>query len=273
MIDQLTNGHEAEVLSFLSDRPVDNVVMSSFIRDNGITSPLNRGRFYACRGPQGALEGVALIGHGTALDSRSEAATETFARLTRGCSDSRMLMGEHAQVQSFWRHYARDGEQPRLLRNVSLLEQRRPFEGCEEVAGLGPATPEQFEEVAALHARMVFEETGRDPLQTEPDAFRRRCLRRIEQRRTWVWFDGGRIIFKADIIAQTPEAIYLEGIYVCPGEQRKGYGKRGLAQLGRQLLERARAVCLFADNEDARAHSFYRSVGYTFSSRYSILYF
>ena len=272
-IDRLTQSHQAEVLSFLSERPVDNVVMSGYIRDNGIMSPLNRGRFYACRNPKGTLEGVALIGHGMSFDSRSQAATETFAQLTRKCSSSFMLMGEHQQVQSFWSHYARDGAEPRLLRNVSLLEQRHPFAGCQEIEGLRAATPAQIEQVVALHAEMVLEETGRDPLETEAEAFRQRCLRRIERQRTWVWVKDGRVIFKADIIAQTPEVFYVEGIYVCSGERRKGYGRRCLAQLGRQLLERTEALCLFADNENAQAHSFYRSVGYTFLSRYDILYF
>ncbi len=272
-VSPLAEAHGAEMLSFLSERPVDNVIMSGFIRDNGVVSPQNRGRFYGCRNTAGALEGIALIGHGMSFDARSEAVTEIFAKLTRRSAESRLLMGESGQVRRFWHHYAPEGGEPRLLRDVSLLEQRQPCDDYEEIRGLRCATPADLEEVAALHSEMVGEETGDDPLRTDREGFLRRCLQRIERRRTWAWFDGGRIIFKADVIAQTPEAAYIEGICVSPRERRKGYGRRCLAEMGRQLLGQANAICLFVDERNGRARDFYHSVGYTLASRYHILYF
>lgn len=272
-VSPLTESHSAETLSFLSERPVDNVIMSGFIRDHGMISPYNRGRFYGCRNRAGALEGVALIGYGMSFDARSEAVTKSFARLTRRSPDSHLLMGESEQVRRFWHYYAPDGATPRLLRDVVLLEQRLPYDGCEEVRGLRPATPGDLEEVAALHSEMMREETGGDPFRTDREGFLHRCLQRIERRRTWAWFDGGRIIYKADVIAQTPEAAYIEGICIHPQDRHKGYGRRCLAQMGRQLLEQANAVCLFVDEQNRRAQDFYLSIGYARASRYHILYF
>jgi GNAT superfamily N-acetyltransferase len=272
-VSPLANSHGVEVLSFLSERPVDNVIMSGFIRDNGVVSERNRGSFYGCRNGAGALEGVALIGEGMCFDARSEAVTETFARLTRQSPESRLLMGESAQVRRFWRYYAPDGAQPRRLRDVLLLEQRSPFAGCEEIPDLRPAKPAELEDVAALHAEMIGEETGNDPMRADREGFLRRCLLRIEQGRTWAWFDGGRIIYKADIIAQTPEAAYIEGLCVRPQERHKGYGRRCLTQMGRQLLAQSSAICLFVDEANRRGQDFYHSVGYTCASRYHILYF
>ena len=71
-----------EVLAFLKMRPVHTVVMASFIADNGIESTLNRGKFYGYRGTDGSLEGVALIGHSTLVEARTEAALTALA-LTR----------------------------------------------------------------------------------------------------------------------------------------------------------------------------------------------
>jgi len=272
-VSPLAESHVAEALSFLAERPVDNVIMSGFIRDNGVVSPQNRGRFYGCRNGAGVLEGVALIGDGICFDARSEAATETFARLTRRAPESRLLMGESEKVRSFWRYYAPEGGEPRRLRDVFLLEQRLPFGGCEAIQGLRPATPGDLDEVAALHSEMIGEETGNDPLRTDREGFLSRCLHRIEQQRTWAWFEGGRIVYKADIIAQTPEVAYIEGVYVNPRERRKGYGRRCLAQMGRQLLGQATAVCLFVDDGNHRAQDFYLSIGYVCTSRYHILYF
>ena len=273
-VSALAESHGAEVLSFLSERPLDNVIMSGFIRDNGVVSEQNRGRFYGCRNQVGALEGVALVGHGMSFDARCEAATESFARLTKRSSQGLcLLMGEGEQVQRFWHYYAPEGEAPRRLREALLLEQRRPFGDCEEIGDLRPATPGELGDVAALHSEMIGEETGNDPLAADREGFLRRCLRRIERRRTWAWFEDGRIVYKADVIAQTPQAAYVEGVYVSPRERRKGYGRRCLAQMGRHLLSQSNAVCLFVDEENLRARDFYASVGYAPASRYRILYF
>jgi len=84
----LTTGEESEVLSFLSARPVHTVIMASFIRDNGLVSPLNRGTFYGCRDEEGRLVGVALIGHATLVETESDDALAAFARwrLVTSCS-------------------------------------------------------------------------------------------------------------------------------------------------------------------------------------------
>lgn len=269
----LAQGQGPEALAFLSERPVDNVIMSGFIHDNGVVSPQNRGRFFGCWNTRGALEGVALLGRGVSFDSRSDAVTEAFAALARQSPTPRLLMGESNQVRSFWGYYAPAGAVPRKLRAITILEQRRPFVGCEEVRGLRPARPDEADEVTALHAEMVHEETGTHPLRAEPDDFRRRCLRRIERLRTWVWSEGGRIVFKADVVALTPEVAYVEGVYVNPGERGKGHGRRCLSQMGRQLLGRVGSVCLFADEDNLRAREFYLSVGYRPAGRYHILYF
>jgi len=70
----LENTAETEVMEFLSVRPVHTVVMKSFIRDNGLVSDDNRGKFYGYRNLEGKLEGVALIGHTTLIETRSNEA-------------------------------------------------------------------------------------------------------------------------------------------------------------------------------------------------------
>ncbi len=71
---KLTNADRAEVLEFLSQRPMHNVILIGMVMDNGLVSPLNRGTFYGCRNRDGELEGVALIGHATLMETRSRCA-------------------------------------------------------------------------------------------------------------------------------------------------------------------------------------------------------
>src|SRR5436309_3200537 len=82
-----------------------------------------------------------------------------------------------------------------------------------ESGNLRQATLDDIEQIMPVHAQIAFEESGVNPLERDPEGFRRRTARRIEQGRVWVWTEGGRLIFKADVIADTPEAIYIEGVY------------------------------------------------------------
>src|SRR5687768_11052913 len=78
-LQALTEEDTVEVLRFLSLRPVHTVVMASLINDNGIESHLNRGGFFGYRDGRGNLEGVALIGHTTLVEARSDEALKALA--------------------------------------------------------------------------------------------------------------------------------------------------------------------------------------------------
>ena len=135
-IDELVAEDEPEVLNFLAVRPVHTVVMASMIRDNGVVSPQNRGSFYACRTSHGELEGVALVGHVTVIEARTETALSTFARLTRHCLNTHLVRGERETIQRFWSYYANAGQEPRRISREVLVEQREAFPSLEPVADL-----------------------------------------------------------------------------------------------------------------------------------------
>lgn len=268
----LTCCAEAEVNAFLAERPVHTVFMASLIRDNGLVSPLNRGWFYAYRDNRQKLEGVALIGHATLIEARSERALEAFARVAQDCSLSHLVRGEQEKVEYFWSRYSETGRTPRLVCRELLLEQRVPPMLRRYVKGLRLATPADIGQIMEVNAAMAFEESGVNPLQRDPAGFRRRTARRIEQGRYWVWTKRSRLIFKADIIAETPEAAYLEGIYVNPLERGKGYGLSCINQLGRELLARTGAICLTVNEQVRNTLAFYTKAGYTLSSYYDTIY-
>src|ERR1043165_8912339 len=110
LVHPLTEAHsEAEVLAFLAERPVRTVVMAGLIRDNGLESPFNRGTFYACRDSEGRLAGVALVGHATFVEARTEAALRAFAGLAQKERGAHMILGEQGLIHRFWGHYAHAG--------------------------------------------------------------------------------------------------------------------------------------------------------------------
>jgi predicted GNAT family acetyltransferase len=263
---------EAEVLDFLAERPIHTVFVASLIRDNGLTSPRNRGSFYAYRDENGKLEGVALIGHAVLIEARSDASLTAFANIARDCSSTRLIRGERNAVHSFWGKHAAAAQKPRLVCGELLLEQRSPFLLGESVPDLRQASPEDLNRIIAANCEMAVQEAGISPLERDPEGFRERTLRRIEQGRVWVWVRNNKLMFKADIIAETPQAAYLEGVRVHPEERGQGYGLRSLAQLGRILLARTDLICLTVNTQISSALSFYCKAGYRLHSYYETIY-
>lgn len=271
-VEALERKHESEVLDFLAARPTHTVFMAGFIRDNGLVSHLNRGTFYACRDLQGRLEGVALIGHSTLVETRSEAALAAFARLTQDCPSAHMILGEQDKVETFWRYFAQTGRTQRRVCREVLLERQLPIDAFEPVSGLRQATPNDLPRVLPVNAQMVLEESGVNPLETDPTGFQERWLRRIEQGRVWLWTENGRLIFSANIMSEAPDVSYLEGIYVNPDERGKGYGLRCLSQLSSRLLESTRSLCLFVNEQNRGAQDFYRRAGYIVCGLYDTIF-
>jgi len=272
-IEALSNKNDDEVLAFLAHRAVHTVFMAGLIRDNGLVSFNNRGTFFGCRDQQGRLEGVALIGQKTLLETNSALAFEALGRLVTENHAAHLIRGEAQQIELLLGHYAAAGRQPRLTRREILLEQGVPAWDIDPEANLRAATGSDLAVITSINAALALEETGINPMKMDPQGMLRRTERRIAQGRVWVLTQDGKTIFKADVISETPQAAYIEGVFVSWQERRKGHGLRCLAQLARNLLARTTSICLVANAENGRARAFYEKAGFKFSSRYQTAYF
>ncbi len=271
-VESLAAEHEAEVMAFLGERPSHTFGLCGFIRSNGLVSPHNRGNFYACRNNDGQLQGVALIGHFILFETRSDAAIKAFARFAQSHSGAHMLLGEQEKVETFWHYYADGGQDARLFCREFLLEQRWPVAVEKETTELRLATIDDLDLIVPAHAQSAFDESGVNPLDVDPEGFRQRCARRIEQGRTWVWVDEGKLMFKAEVITDTPDVVYLEGVWVDPAERGKGHGLRCISQMSRGLLMNTNAVCLLVNEKFQAAQRLYRKAGYKLIGYYDTIF-
>jgi len=270
--NRLTEQNQAEVLEFLRERPLQTAVMSGLIIDNGIKSPLNRGSFYGCRNAAGAIQAVALIGHAIFLESRCDKAVTELARLAQGFSGAHMIMGEQKMVERFWASYAEGGQLLRHLGREVLLELNQAPPDLATVAELRLANSNDLSLIVPTHAAMARDESGVNPLEKDPKGFRTRCRRRIEQGRTWVLIEDGELIFKADIIVDIPEVIYVEGVWVHPERRRRGIGSRCVAQLSSQLLQPAKSISLLINEDRRNALRFFEHLGFAARGNYDTVF-
>jgi uncharacterized protein len=269
---ELTDDDQNEVLAFLAERAIHTVCLAGLIRDNGLVSPHNRGTFYGCRNSEGRLEGVALIGHATLIEARTPRVMREFGLVAQAHSRLHLIMGQQDEVEQFWNYYADEGQDMRLACRELLFELRQAMQVREEVKGLRRATLDDLDRIAPVQAAMAEFESGLNPLEVDSAGFRARCARRIEMGRVWVLEQDGKLIFKADVQADTPDVIYLEGIWVNPTERGKGIGRKCLRQLCRDLLTRTRSVCVLVNEESVRAHTFYRMCNFKMRSTYDTIF-
>lgn len=272
-IEALANQNEDEVIAFLSRRPIHTVFMAGLIRDNSLISYSNRGTFYGCRNAQGQLSGVALIGQKTVIETNDTSAFETFAALVPDNHAAHLIRGEQTQIEALLRSYAIAGRAPRLVRRELLLEQLAPSRAIAPESHLRIACAADLHSVVSINAALAFEENGIDPRAKDPDGLWQRTARRISQGRVWVLTERGQMVFKADVISETPQAAFVEGVYVLPEQRRKGYGLRCMTQLACKLLKRVSSICLVVNEDNVKARVFYIKAGFNFCSQYNTAYF
>lgn len=260
---ELTEDHREEVTKFLAVRPVHTVVMSSFINDNGMESPQNRGKFFGYRNTRGELEGVALIGHSTLVEARTENAIAALAMTARTSETPiHLVMSSGERAEIFWNYYTGGTKSPRLTCKELLFEVAFPYmvQNCEW--NIRKAESSHLEHVAAAQAEIAFVECGVDPMEKDRAGFLKRVQKRIDQGRVFVVFENGKLLFKADIIAEANDVIYLEGIYVAPELRGQGMGSRCLSKLSLDLMGQAGNICLLSNVDFEQAHRSYTRAGF-----------
>jgi len=140
-------------------------------------------------------------------------------------------------------------------------------------SGLRAATLDDLDLLVPAAAAAYLEEVGVDAYARDPALFEWRTRAQIEQGRSWLWREGGRILFKAEASAWTDGAVQLQQVWVEPELRGRGYAKRGLADLCRLLLARTPVVCLFVRPENAPALALYESIGMRRTISYRSLIF
>jgi uncharacterized protein len=250
-----------QIIGFCAEDPVERVFLEDVAR-RGL------GRFSALAGDDGRLTALCHVGANIVPSGHGCGAFAAAA----AHGGARMLIGEERAVGELWEE-ARGGlPEPRDDRPGQpvyvLSEPPEPGD-----THLRQASLLDLDLLVPACAAAHREEIGIDPLRRDPDGFRWRTMQQIEDGRSWLWVEDGVIRFKAEASAWTPSAVQLQQVWVDPEARRQGYGRRGLADLCRLLLEQVPTVCLFVRPENMPALRLYDSIGMTRALTYRSLIF
>jgi len=265
-VRELIEEDRAQVLELLSEDPMRSVLLRGKIEDHGICDPAHRGRFFGYY-EDNRLAGVALLGHHILIYAE-DVALPYFAKTALEIqAKGHMILGPQTQVEAFWHHLSEYGRETKLVSQQLWYVCEQPQSSLQQMQ-LQRANLAELDVVADAHAEMAYEASGTDPRVSDPEGFRHRVAERIERKRVWVKIQDGKVIFKADLVSDTPEAVYLEGIWTHPDYRGRGIAKSCMTELVHRLLHQHQTVCLLVEPEEKAAIKVYEHVGFVFGEDY-----
>ncbi|MFE1365839.1 GNAT family N-acetyltransferase [Streptomyces anulatus] len=111
---------------------------------------------------------------------------------------------------------------------------------------------------------MFTEEVGISPLAGDGGLlYQARVAELIGTGRSFARIDDGKVVFKAEIGAATPQACQIQGVWVAPEHRGKGLSEAGMAAVLRYALaDVAPVASLYVNDYNTPARKAYRRVGF-----------
>jgi len=263
---RLLDDRDRDAVLAICDRdPVMHVFVSSRVRALGL-EPSRLGAQMWGHGPGGRLESLCYSGANLVPVAATPDAVAAFADLAlrqgRRCSS---VVGPADEVQAMWAVLrprwgpAREvrAVQPVMVINAPPLVPPDPLVRrvqLDELDILWPAC-----------VAMFTEEVGISPTIGDGGAsYRARLVQLIRSGRAFARIEDGKVIFKAEIGAATPQACQVQGVWVRPEYRGQGLAAPGMAAV---VVESARSIApvvsLYVNDFNTPARAAYRRTGDT----------
>jgi uncharacterized protein len=263
------------VLAICDHDPVTNVFVSSRVRALGL-EPGRLGAQMWGHGTGGQLQSLCYNGANLVPVAATPDAVVAFAdkalRQGRRCSS---VVGSADEVQALWN----------LLRpRWGPARDVRPEQPVMVIAGPPRVQPDplvrrvRLDELNILwpaSVAMFTEEVGVSPTSGDGGAsYRARLEQLIRGGRAFARIEDGRVIFKAEIGAVTPQACQVQGVWVRPEFRGQGLAAPGMAAV---VVEAARSIAplvsLYVNDYNLPARAAYRRVGFIETGRFMSVLF
>ncbi|MCE2389998.1 MAG: GNAT family N-acetyltransferase [Proteobacteria bacterium] len=264
MVRELVAADTAEACKLLRERPLHNVFLDHVI-SSGI---LGRAPGFYGFAPRGRLEAILMIGPlgGTILEARAEDAYEPLAECAAAARPRpRHIVGCEEVTRPFFRAYSRRAPEviwERREHYYVISARDRDGQDPRSEAEIEQATQRDFEATLANSARQHREDLNDDRYGADPEGFRRRHLRDLQNGRWWVLRERGEVVFQVHVGAENRQLVQLGGVITVPEARSRGLATRGMQAIVEHLLARRPAVGLFCNVANRTACGVYERVGF-----------
>ncbi|MFJ5227993.1 GNAT family N-acetyltransferase [Streptomyces sp. NPDC088400] len=123
---------------------------------------------------------------------------------------------------------------------------------------------DELETIMPACVAMFTEEVGVSPLAGDGGLlYQARVAELVGAGRSFARIEDGRVLFKAEIGAATPQACQIQGVWVDPAHRGRGLSEAGMAAVVRYALaDVAPVVSLYVNDYNTPARAAYRRVGF-----------
>ncbi len=207
-------------------------------------------------------------------------ATEDDARvfaeraLTRNRSVT-TIVGPHDAVRTIWNGVAASWGRPRETR---WMQPHLVIDGPPAVAADPLVRRTDRSDMGLLYpacVAMYTEEVGVSPeAGGGSDLYRARVAQLVSRGWSYARFEGGKLIFKAEVACATDQTAQIQGVWVPPERRGEGLAVAGMAAVVAQVrAEVAPTVSLYVNEWNKPARRVYRRVGFEETARFSTVMF
>jgi hypothetical protein len=259
----LTDHDRDEVLALCDRDPIANIFVSARIRAAGIDPSRLGGQLWGY-GDGGQLTALCYSGANLVPVEAGPDAVTAFASRARmqgrRCSS---IVGPADAVSQLWSQLAPAWGPPRDVRPVQPVLAMSALSAIEPDPLVRMVAPRELDVLLPSCIAMFTEEVGVSPIGADGGvAYRARMADLISAGRSFARIDDGKVIFKAEIGAVTPQACQVQGVWVPPEARGRGHAVRGMAAVVRAALQLAPVVTLYVNDFNAPARAAYRRVGF-----------
>ena len=122
-------------------------------------------------------------------------------------------------------------------------------------------------------AAMHREEMGVDPLAIDANGWRARMTMLVDRGWSWIWREGGEVIFKAELSAWTPEVAQVQGVYTAPRHRGRGIATAALSAICADILARVPLCTLYVNAYNASGVRLYQRLGFWEAGRFATVFY
>jgi uncharacterized protein len=271
----LDDRDRAQVLAVCGADPVANVFVESRVRALGL-DPARLGAQMWGHETDGRITSLCYAGANLVPVSATSAAIAAFAdravRQGRRCSS---VVGPAEQVAELWAQLRSFWGPPRDLRPVQPLMAMSGQPLVPADPGVRRVRPDEIDILMPACVAMFTEEVGVSPLSGDGGAsYRVRVSELVRSGRAFARIEDGRVIFKAEVGAVTPQACQIQGVWVTPEHRGHGFSAPGMAAVVEQAQRSiAPVVSLYVNDYNLPARAAYLRTGFTEVGRFMSVLF
>ncbi|MET9422978.1 MULTISPECIES: DUF4081 domain-containing GNAT family N-acetyltransferase [unclassified Streptomyces] len=259
-------GDLGAALAILESEPVTNAFVTARVQVAGLDPWRLGGEMWGYY-EDGHLRSLCYSGANLVPICATPEAVRAFAdrarRAGRRCSS---IVGPAEPTALLWRLLEPNWGPARDVRaNQPLMVTERMPDDIEPDPNVRRIRKDEMDVIMPACVAMFTEEVGVSPMAGDGGLlYQARVAELVGTGRSFARIDDGKVVFKAEIGAATPQACQIQGVWVDPEYRGRGLSETGMAAVLRYALaDVSPIVSLYVNDYNTAARASYRRVGFS----------